>query len=252
MTQDVVILEIEEILERLEVAYEQCLGKLLSITEVQEISEKTGQKVEKLLALDSNAFRVFNEAKQRARMYWSDTKTGFASDVDCANINEWIKILRKVLREFEPEFLYGEKVGKKQYTLPAGDIYHTRRLLLRIMQRAKINLAVVDRALDAEILTYIELLDASVDIQLLAPSHNLSFRNFYGDLKTKRSNFEAREYHDCQGIFLIIDNSEVWQLNNSINVLNKEALVVGKVTDLSEANQFVSDFNTWWSKGSKI
>ena len=252
MTQDVVILEIEEILERLETAKIQCLGKVLRITEAQEIIEKTDQKLKTLLPFDSPALRIFVQAKRELNTYWSETKSGFAAEIDCVNISEWIKILRKIIHEYEPEFLHGEKVGKKQYSLPAGDIYHARKLLLRIMQRAQINLAVVDLSLDAEILTYIELLDESVDIQLLAPSHNLKFRTFYSDLKTKRPNIEAREYGDCQGIFLIIDNSEVWQVNTSINELGKEPCVVNEVTDFSQGNQFLSDFNSWWSKGSRI
>ena len=254
MTQDEIIAGIEDVLERLETALDKCNRKLLRLEEAQQAIKEADLKLEELLPLDSNAFRIYDRSKQEYALYWNKPKGGsvYVDPRDCRNIEQWVNIVRDVINEYEPEFLRDECVDKKQYFIPAGDRYRAMKLLLKIMKRAKKSLSVVDPYLDEEIFDYIESLDVSVDIILITATLKPMFRKLYNALKTTRSNIEAKVCHDCHDRFLIVDATEVWHLGASINGIAKKASMVNKVIDLDECNRLLLYFNDWWSKGKII
>jgi len=252
MTQDAIIVEIENVLERLEITLDQCTRKLLRVEEAQKVIAETDRKLEELLPPDSTAFRIYDRSKREHTLWWKETISGYVHPCDCKNIEQWVKIVRTILNEYEPEFLRGECVEKKQYFLSPGDVYRAKKLLLKTMKRAKKSLAVVDPYLDEEIFDYIESLDVLVDIQLITANQKPMFRQLYSVLKTTRPNIEAKVYHHCHDRFLVIDGSEVWHLGASINGVGKKASMINKVIDLAERNRLLSDFNAWWSNGAVI
>lgn len=252
MTQDKIIAGLEDVLERLETALDECNRKLLRLEEAQKAIKKAELKLEEILPPDSTAFRIYDRFKRERTLWWRKTMSGYVDPSGCENIGQWVKIVRNIINEYESEFLRAECVGKKQYFLPAGDRYRAMKLLLKIMKRAKKSLSVVDPYLDEEIFYYIESLDASVDVQLITATLKPMFRKLYNALKTTRSNIEAKVCHDCHDRFLIVDGTEVWHLGASINGIAKKASMVNKVIDLDECNRLLLDFNDWWSKGKII
>ncbi len=252
MAQDAIIVELEDMLGHLETAKDKCSRNLLRIDEAKKVITDVHQKLEKLLPADSTAFRIYDKSKREHTLWWKVTISRYVSKSNCENIGLWIKILREIISEYEPDFLRGERVGKKQYFLPAGDRYHAMKLVFRIMCRAQRNLAIVDQFLDDKVFDYIESLEMSVDIKLITADQKPIFRKLYNALKTKRPNIEAKVCHDCHDRFLVIDGSEIWHLGASINGVGKQASMVNKVTDSDEYKRFLSNFNTWWSNGTII
>ena len=247
MAHEVIIAVLENVLECLETATDQCARKLLRVEEAQKVITEADQKLEELLPPYSTAYRIYDRSKRERTLWWTETTSGYVKQDNCKNFEQWVKIVRDVINECEPEFLRGERGEKKQYFLSAGNVYRAKKLLLKIMKRAKKSLAIVDDYLDEEIFDYIESLDKSVDIQLITANRKSMFRQLYNALKTTRLNTEAKECHDCHDRFLIVDGSEVWHLGASINGVGKKAFMVNKVIDSDERNRFLSDFNTWWT-----
>jgi len=252
MAQDAIIVELENALEKLEIAADQCTRGLLRIEEAKKIIEEADRKLKELLPPDSPAFRIYERSILECSLWWNVTRSGYVDEENCKNIEHRINIVQNVINEYEPEFLRGELGEKKQYFLSAGDVYLAKKLLLKTMKRANKSLAVVDPYLDEEIFDYIESLDISIDICLITGTPKPMFRQLYNALKTKRSNIEAKEYHLCHDRFLVLNGFEVWHLGASINGAGKKAFMISKVVDSDERNRLLSDFNAWWSNGTII
>lgn len=252
MTQDTIIVELEDILERLEIAADHCARQLLRQEEAQSVIAEADQKLKNLLPPDSTAFRIYDRSKRERTLWWSVTMSGYVNKGDCRNIEQWVEIVRNIINEHEPEFLRGERRDKKQYFLSAGDRYRAMNILLKLMKRAQKSLAVVDEYLDEEVFDYINALNTSVNIQLITANQKVMFRKLYNALKTTRPNIEARECRDCHDRFLVIDGSEAWHLGTSINAVGKKASMISKVVDSDELTRLLSDFNQWWLSGTAV
>lgn len=242
-----IIAGLEDVLEDLETALDQCARRLLRVEEAQKIITQADQELEELLPSDSTAFRIYDRSKRERTAWWKVNLSGYVERDDCENIEHWVKIVRDIINEYEPEFLRSQCVDKKQYFLPQGDTYRAMSLLLKIMKRAKKSLAVVDQYLDEDIFDYIDSLDASVDIQLISAGQKRMFRKLYDELKKTRPNMEAKECHGCHDRFLVVDGSEVWHLGASINGVGKQASTVNKLVDLEERDRFLSNLKAWLS-----
>ena len=251
MGQELKIAELEDILERLEIAADQCSRELLRTEEAQKVIREADERLGQLLPPDSTAFRIYDRSKRKT-LYWKVTISGYVDKKDCKNIEHWVTIVRDVLNEYEPEFLRGERGDKDQYFLPEGDRYRAIKVVLKIMKRAKKKLAVVDTYLDEEIFDYIESLDALVDIKLIISSKKPMFLRLYNAFKATRPNIDAKECHHCHDRFLVVDESEVWHLGTSINGVGKKACMVNKITNPEERTRFFSYFTDWWSQGTII
>jgi len=251
MDNDAIIAELENILEKMEIAADYCTRGMLRIDEAQKIIEEADQKIlSELLHPDSLAFRIYEGSILERTLWW--TGYDYVCQEDCENIEHRINTVRNVINEYEPEFLRGERSEKKQYFLSARDVYRAKRVLLSIMKRAKHSLVVVDPHLDEEIFDYIDSLDMSVDVKLITGNKKPMFQQLYNALKTTRSNIETKEHQDCHDRFLVLDDSDVWQLGTSINGVGKKASMLNKVIDSDEQNRFISDFNTLWTNGTNI
>lgn len=252
MTENATIAALENVLEGLEIAVDRCRRKLLRVEEAKKVITEADCKLEELLPADCTAFRIYDRSKRGRTLWWEDTMSGYVDRRDCENIESWVKIVREVINEYEPEFLRGERSDKKQYFLSAGDVYRAKKLILKIMKRAKKSLAIIDPYLDEDIFDYIDSLDASVGIQLITSSVKPMFKQLYHALQGTRSNTEAKVCHLCHDRFLVIDSSEIWHLGASINGVGKKAFMVNKIIDSEECNKLKSDLKTWWSKSAIV
>lgn len=252
MTQNTRIAALENVLEGLEIAVDRCRRKLLRIEEAQDIITEADRKLEELLPVDSTAFRIYDRSKRERTLWWENTMSRYVDRGDCENIEAWVKIVREVIDEYEPEFLRGERSDKKQYFLSAGDVYRAKKLILRIMKRAKKSLVIVDPYLDEDIFDYVDSLDTSVTIQFLTSSVKPMFKQLYHALRANRLNIEAKVCDLCHDRFLAIDGSEIWHLGASINGVGKKAFMVNKIIDSDEYDKLNSDMKMWWSKSTTV
>lgn len=253
METNELILEIEGVLDQLEKAWEMCSRGLLKVEEVQKIVIETQKKFSKILPPDSIAYRIFDCSSVKLRVtFWQEVMNPYAGKSYCELLEKWIKTTQEILNEFEPAFLQNIRYDKNQYFLPEENIHYAMSILFKIMKRAKNNLTIVDQYLDEEIFDYINSLDSLINIKLITANNKPIFKKLYITLKIKRINIEAKESNDCHDRFLIIDDSEVWQLGASINGIGKKASMFNKVLDLKEKEKFLLNFNNWWSQGKII
>jgi hypothetical protein len=253
MAQDNTFTVLENLLEKLEEASGMCSKGILRKTEAQSLIETTIQTLDKTLPHDSTTSRIYERLRQDYGGVWRGWDfSDFVSETNCKNIEYWLKVVQKLLNEYDPEFLRSERREKMQYFFQRGDKYWAMKLLYRIMKRAQTSLVVVDEYLDDTIFDYIESLENSVKIQLLTGNKKPIFPNLYHALKTNRPNIEAKENHDCHDRFIVIDSTEVWQLGHSFNGIGDKAFMVNKVKDAQEKDRFLSKLSTWWANGAAI
>ena len=253
MKNNELILEIERVLDRLEKAWDMCSRGLLKVVEVQKIITETKKKLNEILPTDSIAYRIFDSSANKLRVtFWIDVMTPYAGKSYCELLEKWIKTMQEILNECEPAFLHNIRYDKNQYFLPENNIHYATNLFFKIMKQAKNNLTIVDQYLDEDIFDYINSLDNLINIKLITANHKPIFNKLFLTLKIKRTNIEAKESNDCHDRFLIIDDSEVWQLGASINGIGKKASMLNKIIDSDEKENFFLNFNNWWSQGKII
>lgn len=252
MTENTTIVAFEDVLEGLGAAVDRCRRKLLRIDEARNIIAEADLKLEELLPTDSTAFRIYERSKREDTLWWTNTMSQYVDHRDCANIETWVKIVREVINEYEPDFLHRERSDKSQYFLSAGDVYRAKKTILRIMKRARTSLIIVDPYLDEDIFDYVDALDISVTIQFVTSNVKPMFKQLYRALQTSRSNIEVKVCHLFHDRFLVIDGSEIWSIGASINGAGKKAFVVDKIFDPNESNRLSSDIKMWCSESTAI
>lgn len=253
MKTNELILEIEGILDQLEKAWGMCSRGLLKVVEVQKIIAEIKKKLNEILPSDSIAYRIFDSSATKLNVtFWIDIMNPYAGKSYCELLENWIKTTQEILDEYEPAIMHNIRYDKNQYFLPENNVHYATSMVFKIMKQAKNNLTIVDQYLDEEIFDYINSLDSLINIKLITANQKPIFKKLYTTLKIERTNIEAKESNDCHDRFLIIDDSEVWQLGASINGIGKKASMLNKVLDSNEKESFFLNFKNWWSQGKII
>ncbi len=252
MNTESIIAELEAELEKLELLAENCERQILHIKEAQVALSATQSRVTSLLDKDSVAFRIFDRMVLERTLWWESTMSGYVSPKDCSHIRTWIGILHATINELAPEFLREEKGEKKQYFIQDGDKYRAKRTIFNLMKRAERELVIVDPYIDDTIFIYIESLDSSIGVRMLTESKKAIFPQLLKAFIVKKANVEARECSACHDRFLIIDQNEIWHLGASINHAGKKAFMISKVSEQNEKDNFLKNYQAWWSCGIPI
>jgi hypothetical protein len=252
MNTESTIAELEAELEKLETLAENCERQILLIKEAQVALSTTQSRVTSLLDKDSIAFRIFDRMTRERTQWWENTMSGYVSRKDCSHIKSWIQILDATINELEPEFLREEKREKKQYFIQDGDEYRAKKTIFKLMKRAEKELVIVDPYLDDTIFDYIESLHSSIGVRMLTESKKAIFPQLLKAFVVKRINVEARECSACHDRFLIIDQNQIWHLGASINHAGKKAFMINKVSEQNEKDDFLKNYQRWWSCGTPI
>lgn len=251
MNADTIIKELDKLLDSLENAFDLCNQGLLKSKEAQDLITETQDKLNNILPPNSIAYRIFDRSRKR-NLWWDVPNSGYLELKSCNNITIWIENIQKIIDQIQPEFLSINRGEKDSYFLPEGDLYRPKKILYKLMKRAKKELAIVDEYLDDEVFDYINSLDSSVDVLLITGDHKPIFRNLYYALKSNRSNITAKKYNFCHDRFLVIDGLEIWHLGASINGFGKKASRINKVKDHEEKNEILLKYEEWWTKGNNI
>lgn len=252
MNGESIIAKLEAALDRLEMMADHCARQILKIDEVMQGINTIRAEVASSLPPDSPAYRTFDRLSRESNDWWEHTLSGYIAPKDCANIEKWMAILRKTIDEIEPEFLREEKREKKQHFFSVGEEYRAKKTIFKLMKRATKSLVIMDQYLDDSIFDYIESLDPTIKVQMLAGTRKPIFNQLYKTFSTNHPNVEAKEFTGFHDRFLILDETEIWHLGASINHAGKKAFMINKVTDQEQKDSIVSDYRTWWARGNII
>lgn len=154
--------------------------------------------------------------------------------------------------------LGGGVVGAGEF-LAAGNEFDAFAAVARLLQRATVDLLVVDPYLDetffsdfmvgANQKTRVRLLCSSKNVQLALKPAIRRWRAQYPDRKVELKYCEGRTLHDR---LVIIDDSEVWLLSQSLNGIAKRAHAYIVQAD-EELSQLKKDaYLKLWSQGTTI
>jgi len=243
--------EIEKLLTSLERQNELANRKLLRQEEVQNLLNGFDQKVLSLLDEDSIPHRIYEAGVIGKPLYWRESFSKLADQDDHNKILIRIELLKKVLKELEPDFLKGDD-DKHEFYFRKGETYESQKRLYFIMKKAQKSLYIIDQYLDETVLPFIDSLDEHIRIKLLASKRGGIFEHLYNELIKIKLNVEAKSKTDCHDRFIIIDNYDVWDLGTSINGYGKSAFMLKKVTNQDQKQKLMNDFNKWWDTGQEL
>jgi len=240
---------LERLKDDLESAIQQCGKGILLVEEAKTLVENTKKVIRELIPPTTSAFRIFNRSSRELPQWWPVTQTKYLDANHCELIQQWVLVINKMIEELEPAFLRKDTGEKNEYFLPEGDPYRAKSIVFNLMKRASENLDILDPYLDDEVFKYIESLNPSVNVKLLTGKFHKMFRELYDSLKGKTGNLEAVSNDSFHDRYLVIDNTEVWNLGCSINGLGKKASTVNRLIDRAEREDFFSNFKSWWENG---
>jgi hypothetical protein len=244
-----IIVDLEKVLVELEDLRAQCEKGLLTIKEVMASMGEIDIRVRSILPEGSMPWRIYDRGRRESAEWWSSTISGYVDQKDISNVGSRMQLVRKVLKELDPEFLREEAGVKIQYFFDAGESYRSKRTALKIMRKAREELAVVDEYLEEEIFDYVDSLDNNVLVKLVTGQRKRNFPKLYRDFVAIRPNVYAKVCVDCHDRFVVLDRSEVWQFGASFNGFGVKAFMMNKVVDPAEGKRFLESFEIWWSKG---
>jgi hypothetical protein len=253
MSDEDAIRAVEQLIEMFEEAIEQTGRSLLRTKEALQLDVEMKRRLYATLPVDSAAYRTF-ERLSKAEPFWiTSTPSGYVAPKDQGYLAKRLAILRAVADQFGPEPLRQAGAEKHQYHVVAGDHGRARRLIFDLMSRAKSDLGIVDPYADETIFPFVESLDPSVVVQVLAGSKPKAvLKTITGGYQASGRKLDMRKTAAFHDRYLIIDGAEVWSLGASINHAGKSAFTISRVSDDAARNKIVADFAAAWSSGAPL
>ena len=141
-------------LHSLEQAADLCCRRLLRQEEAAKALAKAHQRVLAVLPQDSTAHRLYDRTTREATSWTRASRSGYAESEDCKKIEERTALIRRVIKELEPEFLRDEHRDKAQFYFAAGDSCRPKKQVFGVMKKATTSLAVVDPYLDEQVFNH--------------------------------------------------------------------------------------------------
>lgn len=92
---------IRAILRRLDGLQSDCARRLLRQRELQEALQQAEQEAERVLELDSAAFRLFDRMRKERVIWWHVRE--YVESEDCDHLSWWIEILATVAKELDAD-----------------------------------------------------------------------------------------------------------------------------------------------------
>lgn len=162
-------------------------------------------------------------------------------------------ILKELLKDCDPAFQIEHISTQNNFYFSKGDIFDSKRLLIKILKSAKKTIVIIDPYIDDIIFDYIEIVDSMLDIKILT---SFKVKNIiiqlFKNLKSSRPNIQVRQSEHFHDRFIIIDEKEVWHLGTSINSIGKKAFQINRLATENEINKILIDSKNWWQKGNLV
>jgi len=245
------IAKLSQKIDKLNNLEERCIKGILPDEECHKTAGQIQVDVSDMLPADSTVFHR-NKKFRRETMWWSPSKNGYANEGDLKNVKKIKNHIENLIKELQPSFI-NPPSNELQFYFSSGQEFEAKKRVFDLMKRASCELAVIDPYLDETIFDYVGSLASSLKVKLLTGTHKPIFPKLLAPFKLTHPDVEARECVDCHDRFLVIDNSEMWQLGSSVNRMGETATMINKVEPLSEQYKNLStDFSTWWKGGSVI
>ena len=246
------VVAIDKIIDDLERLHRRCEEGILQQDEAREALVQADTAIRRLLPADSDLLRYYEVGfNKRRTLYWKVTHTKYVDRHDCENITHRLTAVRSVLSKLAPEFL-GRDPRAQQY-FPAGDTFEPLQALYRILKRATTHLDIIDQHLDVDVFDFVDAMDNVIGVRLLTGDRPKPlFTKQLATFRASRREVAARSTAKVHDRFVILDNSEIWQLGTSINGLGKKASMINRVDDAEERDRIFADFNDWWAGGTEL
>jgi hypothetical protein len=162
----------------------------------------------------------------------------------------------KILRDLISSVGQVSSTVPKVRFIPPSAPYSAIVLLRKIVITAKINLKVIDPYADIDTAFLIENCDVGVNIQILSTQVSKNrkinslileaqaYKTQYGHIEVKLE-MPPETQHDR---FIIIDDSQVYDIGSSINHIGEKATTIYEIEDPQEKQKVIDNFDTVWKK----
>lgn len=193
-----------------------------------------------LLEEDKNSvvYKKFDNWKQTKYLRTSRTRPWYAEPKDGLKIIDLIEILKEISGY---EKIEDEEIFEKE------DEYEAKRYMLKLVQKAKENILIIDNFLDDSIFNYIDWINDNITINLLTTETKDIFRSLFSSIQKKRNNIMAKtiDKSENHGRYIIIDKTEVYESWTSINGIWKHRFVIKKLNNLDLITRLYESRNKW-------
>ena len=141
-----------------------------------------------------------------------------------------------------------EDSGKDQVVIRQGEVFRGKFYILQLFKRAKAQLQIQDSYCSHELFAWLYGTPASTTTEILtspkSPAQDKSFATVYQAYRQERPRSEVRlidAFHDRK---IIIDNSEAFQVGESLKDVGKKGTTI---TRLREVQGHLQEFKRLWN-----
>lgn len=228
--------------------------ELLKEEELNQIALRSENRIKEVLVEDSLFCREFDKLKRVTR--WRDVyNRGFVSPKDVEGTLTW-------LRDFAVKVLVeeGKTPKQKQYFIDKSQTFSGRKLLRDILQTAKKSIDIQDNYIhgsssDLELLNILQPHvedNQNLSIRILTDNVSNAFKSDFELFNQQYGNrLDLRIHHNTHGRFIIIDSQDVYHIGSSIKDLGKKADLVSLVSENSEKEKVLKEYEDWFQNGTK-
>lgn len=226
---------------------------LLKNEELGQVELRSISRLEENIEEDSLISREYDKYKKTTRYKeaYPDNYVGYA--YASSILSELRGLIVKFLEDKE------ENETQEQTFIDKGNPFTGRMVLRDILSRATKTIEIQDNypSTEGDDQNILRIIQSNLEkipqlkIRILAEKINSSF---IADLKLFVEQYpntlEVRKHSNSHGRFIILDDTEVHVLGSSLKDLGKKADFVTKITNQSEIDKAIKQFNIWFKEAS--
>ena len=249
MTNDEIHSALESFLHQLTALKRECDDGYLTKSRHNAELSRIKNAIPRVLVPDSRPFHVFQKGLQQENPYTRMTIGTYADEHYCRQTQSLIAILNRVIAEVNPTH---EVQRQGEFIVEPGQTTRGPMILIEVLSRAKQSVAIIDKHLDHSILNYLESVNPSLTVRLLAEDLNSATKLLLGQLQTGYPKVDLRLSSGFHDRFVVADASEVWSFGSSLKDLGKEASHVKRIDDGGERERLITLFEKYWASARPV
>lgn len=249
--------KIEAFLKKLTNSIDLCVGGLLKSEEFIGIKKEAEQLFEELFVDDKGAiiYRKFYKLKNSGDWIWNEVSRAGSGDFISPRKADILFKIDEILKEMLASS--GTEIQETKTLISKGESFSARKTLRNIFQSANKKIAVMDSYLGSGVLDMLESCigaNPNIEVLLLTTNGNVpKFNSLSLDVKAIKNQYPNSKMELkkaaklAHGRFILIDNAEIYNSGHSFDKLGESMDRIDKMSNDTEIQQVLKEFETEWS-----